>query len=371
MYMTLQRQTIFWCLAALALLGAFWLLWDVMVPFIAALVIAYLLDPLARRLQQWGMSRLSATLLIMLVFAMVMAFLLLLGIPALAHQIAALVARLPNDVMRLQEFVNGYLPPLMQRFGGADLMPQVQKYMTTLAGQAASWLATFLPSLVSGGQALVSFFSLFVVTPVVVFYLLLDWRKLVFAVNNYLPLNCRPTVWALSKEISIAIDGFLRGQLLVCVCLGLMYAFGLWLIGLNSGITIGMIAGLISFIPYVGSLTGLVLALGMAIAQFWPDWTMLTATLVVFFIGQFIEGNILSPKLVGNAIGLHPVWLMFSLFAFGSLFGFGGLLIAAPAAAVIGVLVRFGMGKYRESEFYRGSSPPEVTVEVQENENNA
>lgn len=358
--MKIHRQTVFWTSATMVFVVLLVVLWDVSLPFIAALIIAYLLDPLARRLQRLGMNRLLATLVIMAGFAVFLAFILLLGIPALAHQIAALVTRLPDDVSRLQAFINEHLAPLMARLGSSDLMPQVQRYMGDLAGQAASWLAKFLPSLVSGGQAVVSFVSLVIITPVVVFYLLLDWRGLVLWLNTHMPLTCRGTIWDLGKEISDSIDGFLRGQLLVCVCLGCMYAFGLWLIGLNSGITIGLIAGLISFIPYVGSLTGLVLALGVAIAQFWPEWTMIVATLCVFLVGQFIEGNILSPKLVGNAIGVHPVWLMFALFAFGSLFGFGGLLIAAPAAAVIGVLVRFAMRKYRESVFYRGEDAVKV-----------
>ncbi len=349
-----QRQAVFWAFLAASLLFLLWLLWSVALPFIAALVIAYLLDPLARRLQRLGLSRLWATTLIIACFALVLAFILVFGIPALAHQIAALVSRLPSDVMRFQTFLINQLAPILERVGSSDLMPQIQKYLSEFAGQAASWLAKFLPSLVSGGQAIVSFLSVVVITPVVVFYLLMDWRKLELWINANLPHPYRVTIWQLGREISVAIDGFLRGQVLVCVFLGFIYAFGLWLVGLNSGITIGLIAGLISFIPYVGSLTGLVLALGVAIGQFWPDWTMILATLSVFLVGQFIEGNILSPRLVGQAIGLHPVWLMFALFAFGSLFGFGGLLIAAPMAAIIGVFVKFSLKKYQKSVYFTG-----------------
>ncbi len=331
-------------------------LWSVALPFIVALVLAYLLDPLVKRLQVLGMGRLPATLIVTLAFLCILVFLLVLGIPAIAHQIAALAARLPSDVARLQGFASEYLTPLLERFGGADLVLQVQKYMGEIAGQVMSWLGKFLSSLVAGGQAVISFLSLVVITPVAVFYLLLDWRGVTRWFSDNLPKAHRGTILRLGREIATAIDGFLRGQFLVCLCLGCLYAFGLWLVGLNSGITIGLIAGLISFIPYIGSLTGLVLSLGVAIAQFWPDWTMVIATLGVFMVGQFIEGNILSPKLVGNAIGVHPVWLMFALFAFGSLFGMGGLLIAAPMAAVLGVLIRFALQRYRASAYYRGEA---------------
>lgn len=364
--MKFRQQPVFWVGATIVLFVFLYSLWSVALPFLAALVIAYLLNPLVERLHKLGMGRLAATLFIVACFIVVLAFLLLLGIPAIAHQIAALVARLPDDMARLQAFVNEYMGPFLDRLGSSDLLPQVQKYMGDIVGQTVSWLAKFLPSLVSGGQAIVSFVSLVIITPVVVFYLLLDWRLLVGWINTHLPVNYRDTVWTLGREISVAIDGFLRGQLLVCICLGCMYAFGLWLIGLNSGITIGLIAGMISFIPYVGSLTGLVLAVGVAVAQFWPEWTMIVATFAVFMVGQFIEGNILSPKLVGASIGVHPVWLMFALFVFGSLFGFGGLLIAAPMAGVLSVLARFAMQQYRNSVFYLGEDASKA-IEAHEN----
>jgi predicted PurR-regulated permease PerM len=158
------------------------------------------------------------------------------------------------------------------------------------------------------------------------------------------------------------LSGFLRGQSALCLILGIFYATGLWLIGLNFGALIGMLSGLISFIPYVGSLTGLVLAVGVALVQFLPDWTMVIATLGIFFAGQFIEGNILSPKLVGASVGLHPVWVMFALLAFGSLFGFVGLLLAVPLAAMVGVLGRFALHRYQQSPFYKGQLASEARL---------
>jgi predicted PurR-regulated permease PerM len=206
-------------------------------------------------------------------------------------------------------------------------------------------------------MALVSVVSLFVVTPVVAFYMLLDWDRMVATVDSWVPRDHVRTVRKIAADINTATAGFVRGQGTLCLVLGAMYAIGLTLTGLNFAILIGLFAGLISFIPYVGSLTGLVLAVGVAFVQFWPDWTMVVAVAVVFFIGQFIEGNILSPKLVGKSVGLHPVWLMFALFAFGALFGFVGLLIAVPAAAAVAVLIRFAIARYLESPLYKGHDP--------------
>ena len=177
---------------------------------------------------------------------------------------------------------------------------------------------------------------------------------MVGTVDKWVPRDHVETVRQIATDINTATAGFVRGQGTLCLVLGAMYAIGLTLTGLNFGILIGLFAGLISFIPYVGSLTGLVLALGVALVQFWPDWAMIVAVAGVFFVGQFIEGNILSPKLVGKSVGLHPVWLMFALFAFGALFGFVGLLIAVPAAAAIAVLVRFAISRYLESPLYKG-----------------
>jgi predicted PurR-regulated permease PerM len=220
-------------------------------------------------------------------------------------------------------------------------------------------LTTVFKSIWSSGMALVSVVSLFVVTPVVAFYMLLDWDRMVATVDGWVPRDHVQTVRQIATDINTAAAGFVRGQGTLCLVLGCMYAIGLTLTGLNFGVLIGLFAGLISFIPYVGSLTGLVLAVGVAFVQFWPDWIMVVAVACVFFVGQFIEGNILSPKLVGKSVGLHPVWLMFALFAFGALFGFVGLLIAVPAAAAIAVLVRFAIARYLESPLYKGRAAAE------------
>lgn len=353
--MTMQRQLWFWASAVALFAIALFVLRDAVMPFVAGMILAYLLHPLAIRLQHWGMSRLIATLVITGLMVLVFVLALMIIIPIGANQLSQFVAKLPETASQLQSILARYGGPLLERFGLSELQDGAEKSMGEFVGQGAKWFATAIQSLIQGGRALVGVVSLLVVTPVVAFYLLLDWNRMVASVDRWLPRDHRDTIRGLFVEMDAAISGFLRGQALVCVLLGTFYAIGLTLIGLNFGALIGMLSGLLSFIPFVGSLIGLLLSVGVAVVQFWPDWTMPLAALAIFGVGQFIEGNILSPKLVGDSVGLHPVWLMFALIAFGSLFGFLGLLLAVPIAATIGVLTRFALGIYLDSALYRGN----------------
>ncbi|WP_420102463.1 AI-2E family transporter [Bosea sp. (in: a-proteobacteria)] len=365
--MTLQRQIGFW-LGSLAVFVLFLVVFrDILLPFIAALVLAYLLDPLADRLERMGMGRLAATIVILVFFLLFFVLALVLLAPLLGQQLAGLVARLPQDASRLQELLMERGAPWLERFGGGDLAKEAQNSLGNLVGEATKWIGGLLQSLWSGGTAIVGVFSLLVLTPVIAFYLLADWDRMVATVDGWLPRAHRDTIRGLLREMDTAIAGFLRGQALVCLLLGAFYAIGLSVIGVNFGALIGLISGFLSFIPYVGSLTGLVLSVGVATVQFWPDWTWPLAALGVFLVGQFLEGNIFQPKFVGDSIGVHPVWLMFALLAFGSLFGFVGLLMAVPLAAIAGVLCRFALRQYLASNLYRGAPvppPKEVVVKV-------
>ena len=352
--MTLQRKISFWLAAFAVFVSLVWVLRDVLMPFVAGLVLAYLLDPLADRLEKWGLGRMGASLLILIAFVLLFVMLLVVAVPLLGTQVMAFIEKAPGYVTRLQVLVMEQGGPLLEKVGGEKVLQDLQKPLGDVVGQAMSWLGTFLTSIWSGGQALIGVVSLLVVTPVVAFYILLDWDRMIAKVDSWVPVDQRETVRQIMGDIDTAISGFLRGQTLVCLILGGMYAVGLMLVGLNFGLLIGISAGLLSFIPYVGSMLGLVVSVGVAIAQFWPDWTMIGLVLLVFGIGQFIEGYILSPKLVGETVGLHPVWLMFALIAAGSLFGFLGLLIAVPVAAVIGVLTRFALKQYLASPLYGG-----------------
>ncbi|WP_046863552.1 AI-2E family transporter [Microvirga massiliensis] len=352
--MTVQRQAAFWGLALAVTVLALFVLRDILLPFVAGFALAYLLDPLADRLERMGIGRFGATILILVLFVLLFILALVLVVPLVAHQLSAFVDRLPATVARLQQLIVQQGGPLLERWGGQDTLQDIQRSVGDLVGQGVAWFGGFLQSLWSGGQALLGVFSLLVVTPVVAFYLLIDWDHMIETIDSWLPRQYRDTIRGIARDIDLALAGFVRGQATVCLVLGTFYAVGLSMIGLNFGILIGMTAGILSFIPYVGSLTGLILSVGVAIVQFWPDWVWILATLAVFVAGQFIEGNILSPKLVGASVGLHPVWLMFALLAFGSLFGFVGLLLAVPLAAAVGVVLRYALRSYLASRLYRG-----------------
>ena len=361
--MSLERQIVVWAVALAAIGYLLYLLGGAVAPFAAGIALGYLLDPVVRRMQSFGLSRLVASLIILVVFILVAALLLLLAAPALANQFANFAQKLPGYATRLQALAIQEGSALLDRYGGewrasgwtisAD---QIQKSVGDFVSQGAQWLLNALRSLVSGGAAIFSFLSFLIITPVVAFYMLVDWNKMVATLDGWLPLDHRDALRAIAAEINHALAGFIRGQSLVCLFLGLWYGVGLTLVGLDFGFLIGVIAGVLSFIPYIGSLTALVLSIGVALVQGWPSLTLFVEALAVVLVGQFLEGNVISPRLVGGSIGLHPVWLMFSLFAFGALFGFTGLLIAVPTAAALGVLARHLIGLYLKSPLYRGET---------------
>jgi predicted PurR-regulated permease PerM len=352
---TFERQVLFWLAMFAVLVTTLWLLSEILLPFVAGAAIAYLITPLTDRMERLGINRLAAALLIMTVVVMVIVLIILLVAPILGGQLTSFIDNIPGYVTRLQSLLSDPSRPWIQKILGAGF--SADKSISDLVTQGVGWLTAFLKSLWSGGRALVSLFSLVVVTPVVAFYLIYDWHRMIRTVDSWIPVHQRGTVRHLAREIDAAISGFVRGQTAVCLILGSFYAVALTVSGLNFGLLIGLLSGIITFIPYVGSMTGLILGLGVAVAQFWPDYSSILIVLGIFLAGQFLEGNLLSPKLVGESVGLHPVWLIFALLAFGYLFGFVGLLVAVPLAATIGVLLRFAMRRYRESALYTGEPP--------------
>ena len=360
--MTLQRQVIFWTAALAVVILALWLLGNIMLPFIAGLVLAYFLDPVADALERLGLPRLAATLLILVSSIVAIVILLVLLLPVLGDQIARFSSNLPSFMQALVARFNDLAPQWLKDMV-ASSGTNLPASLSDLAGKAAGWLAAILSSILSGSLALVNVLSLLVVTPIVAFYMLNDWDHMVAKVDGWLPRDHHNTIRALARQIDEAMAGFIRGQGTVCLSLGVFYAVALSFAGLNFGLLIGLGAGLLSFIPYVGTIVGGVLAIGMALIQFWPDWLQVVIIVAIFVVGQFIEGNFLSPYLVGNSIGLNPVWLMFALFAFAYLFGFVGLLLAVPLAAAVGVLVRFALQQYLRSPLYLGVPTQKKTPE--------
>ncbi len=350
MALPLTAQAKYWGIAAVVFLLLLWFLGDVLLPFLVGGAIAYFLDPVADRLERAGLSRVSATTVISLVALLAVVLLVLAVIPTLFNQLTALVNSAPDIAKRLQGF-------LVERF--PDLTDNTSTIRQTLAEIAAAIQARgaeLANGVLTSALGVISAVVFIVVVPVVAFYLLLDWDMMVARIDGMLPLDHAPTIRRLAGEIDAVLAGFVRGQISVCLLLGTFYSIALMFAGLQFGLVVGAIAGAITFIPYVGSIIGGTLAVGLALFQFWGDWVSIGIVAAIFAAGQFIEGNILTPKLVGKSVGLHPVWLLFALSAFGSVFGFVGMLIAVPVAASIGVLTRFGISQYQSSLLYKGTT---------------
>ncbi len=352
MTVTPRQQLVFWgiglALAALVL----WLLAGTLLPFLAGAAIAYFLDPVADRLERLGLSRVVATAIISIVAVLAFVGLMLFAVPALFVQIQTLIEAVPEYLATVEAFVQSRFPQLLTETSN------LRRSMGSLEGALSEGGITVLNSVLLSSLKVIDYVVVLLVTPVVAFYLLLDWDNLVARVDAWLPRQHVLTIRDLARKIDLVLAGFVRGQFTVCLILGTFYAVSLMAIGLPFGFLVGIVAGLISFIPFVGSITGGVLSIGIALFTFWGSPIWIAATVAIFAVGQFVEGNILSPNLIGKSVGLHPVWLILALSVFGALFGFGGLLIAVPVAAALGVLGRFAVEKYLDSPVYKGRLPP-------------
>lgn len=348
--MSREGQLRFWLIGTVVLVAALYLLRDILLPFVAGMAVAYFLDPLADRLERGGLSRMMATTFITALFFVLLVVLLVLLVPVLQSQISAFISEIPDYLETAVEMVTPLVESAQRAFTQEELR-ELQTQISEFTGTIASWLAGMLRGLLSGGVALFNLLSLVFITPVVAFYLLRDWDKMVAKIDEWLPRRHAEVIRAQLREIDRTLSGFVRGQATVCLILGAFYAIALTIAGLNLGLFVGFLSGLISFIPYLGSITGFVLGVVLAYAQT-GDWLLPVIVAAVFLIGQAVEGNFLTPKLVGDRVGLHPVWVIFALLAGASLFGFVGILLAVPVAAVIGVLTRFALERYMASPLY-------------------
>jgi predicted PurR-regulated permease PerM len=347
--MTAARASVLWLATLAAIVVVVVLLREILLPFVAGFALAYLLNPVVNRLERLGLNRAVAALGIISVFIIGVGVLMVLAIPIIGEEVADFIEKVPLYIGQLQAFATDPSRPWLRKIIGQGVN-EAQQSLGELATLGANWIPSVLRSLWSDSQALISIFSLLVVTPIVTFYLLNDWDGLIATIDRSVPVAQRETVRTLSREIDDTLAGFLRGQGTICVILALYYASALRLIGLNHGILIGLAAGLISFIPYLGSLIGLVLSLCVVALQFWPSWTLIPVVLGIFVAGEAIADYALAPYLIASRINLNPVWVMFAIAAFGYLFGFVGLLIAVPLAAAIGVVVRFATRQYQVSQ---------------------
>jgi predicted PurR-regulated permease PerM len=327
----------------------------ILLPFVVGMAIAYFLDPISRRLERAGVSRTLATVLITLGFFVLVGVLIVLLAPIVEDQVVRFAHRVPDYIAQLVQ-KGEPVWRTMQTYLSPQDVEKLRSAAGDYAGTMAGWLGAFFKRLVSGSLAVVNVLSLVFITPVVTFYLMRDWQGVTKRVNSWLPREYAPTIRQQLHEIDLILSGFVRGQAMVCLSLGAFYGIALTAVGLDLGLVVGFGAGMVSFIPYLGSISGFIIGVGLAFAQT-QGWTLPAMVAGVFIAGNLLEGNVLSPKLVGEKIGLHPVWVIFALLAGSALFGFLGLLLALPVAAVTGVLCRFGLSRYLASSLYGGDQP--------------
>ncbi|MEM1286776.1 MAG: AI-2E family transporter [Pseudomonadota bacterium] len=380
--MTFQRQALFWALAALIFIVFVYIFRGILLPFVAGMALAYLLDPAADWFEKLGLSRLFATLAITLIALIVIVLGIVLIVPVLVEQLIGLLQALrpyiPETLRTIfglaeedYQAINALLSPDSEEFQAtrARFLPTefsfdgIVSWLGTMnfdlvrqfLEQNAGTMAAIFGRIVDQGAALAGIMSTLVITPIVAIYMLYDWDNLVARIDALLPRDHADTIRELLTQIDGVMSGFIRGQFILAVILGTFYAVALTAVGLNFGLLIGLASGILSFIPYIGSVTGFLAAVGVALVQFWSTPLWIGVVAFIFLFGQFAEGNFLQPKIVGDAVGLHPVVLFFAMLAFGSLYGFLGLLIAVPVTAALGVLTRFAVAKYKDSFLFKGS----------------
>jgi len=355
-----DRQAAIWFIGLVLFVVLLYALRSVLLPFVAGMAVAYFLDPAADKLEKWGCSRTIATSVITAAFILVAVALTLLLLPILQKQILDFIARVPTYADALQANIVAGLELVKGRLRPED-WENLRQAAGQYVGDAIAWVGKLLSGLLSGGMALANLLSLIFITPVVSFYLLRDWDRMMAQVDRWLPPRHAGVIREQLRLIDESLAGFIRGQGLVCLVLAVFYGLALTIAGLEFGLLVGLGAGLISFVPYLGAITGLLLSVGLALVQF-SEWQPIAIVAGIFIVGQVVEGNFLSPKLVGERVGLHPVWVIFALLAGGALLGFVGVLLAVPAAAVIGVLSRFMLQRYLASPLYGeggdGPAPP-------------
>lgn len=353
--MRVERQVFIWSLAFLALVVFLALLRDAVLPFVLGIVLAYALNPLVNFVMRIGLPRIAASAFVLLLGLGFIAVAMVIVVPLVLEQVQKLALGLPEHLRQLRHVVEEIA---RQRLG--DRYPEfagtIDRAMVSISGNWGTIAGSAANQVIAQLRTVVSVISLLLVTPLVAFYILVDWEPMLSKIDGWLPREHAPTLRRLGSEINDAISAFIRGQGVVCLILAFYYATSLQIVGLQYGLLIGLVTGISSFVPFVGWALGLIVSMALALAQFWPATNPLMMVAAVFLIGQALDAAILSPGIVGSKIGLHPVWLLFALVVFSSLFGFVGVLVAVPVAAAVAVLVRFGLNAYLESDLYKGAT---------------
>ncbi|ANB17875.1 AI-2E family transporter [Dokdonella koreensis] len=351
-----------WLILVAAIGFVLYLLGPVLSPFVAAALFAYLFNPLVEVLERRGVGRAWGVSLVFIVLTLALVGIVLVLIPFIERQIANFLEQLPRWTAWAQNvaspWVEAHLGISLGSFDSQGIVGMLQAHWKEAGGFAAAVVAGVSKS----GFAVLGWVLNAVIVPVAAFYLLRDWNIVVDRVHALIPRSIEPVVVRLARESDETLGGFLRGQLSVMIVLGIIYGLGLWMVGISVGPLIGMIAGLISFVPYLGAIVGVGMGIIAALVQY-QDWFHVLLVLAVFAIGQTLEGYVLVPKLVGDRIGMHPVAVMFAILAGGQLFGFVGVLLALPIAAIVMVLLRYAYERYTQSEMYQDvGEEPQIVV---------
>jgi predicted PurR-regulated permease PerM len=346
----LAYRALFWIGLFLLVVFALGLVQSILIPFAVGFAVAYVLAPAVTRLEHAGLSRTLASLAVVVLFLLGLALLIVVLVPLIQGQIVQLIGRVPTLVHALQDQLNRLIV-LLQEHVPAEDVSKVRDVLGAKLAEAVTWLAGVVQGLLTSSLAILNILSLVVVTPIVTFFLLRDWERMVAHIDSYLPRQSLETIRGQARLVSDTLVGFVHGQALVCLILAIYYGIALTVAGLASGLALGLLIGVLAIIPILGVATGFILSVALAANQF-GSWTAVLIVCGIFFVGQMTEANFLTPKLIGDRINLHPVWVIFALFAGGTLYGFVGVLVAVPAAAVIGVLTRFALYCYRRSSLY-------------------
>lgn len=359
------RQAVFWLAIAAAAILLLWLLRGMLLPFVLGMALAYITAPIADRLEHWRVPRWAATLMVLglIVGAGVLALVLVL--PMIVNQATQLIQQFPHYVDLLRHSVLPRVTRMVARVGGPHEVTEVQKAVKDYTGDIASWVVGLLGQVWSGSMVIANTVYVLLLTPLVAFYFLRDWHAIVAKLGSWIPRKHSSMLRGIAHEIDEILAGFIRGQALVCLIFATYYSVALSLTGLDFAIIIGTAAGILTFIPYLGAILGLIASVTVAFVQF-SDLSRVLIVAVVYILGHVVEGNVVTPILVGDRVKLHPVWIIFALMAGGALFGFTGVLLAVPVAAVIGVVVRFGLRQYLASGFYDNVAQPLPAVDPSE-----
>ena len=340
----------FWLLAIAGFCGVLWVLSGVLTPFVLALAIAYFLNPVVSWICKFGAPRSLGALIVLFTFIAIVTTATLLLAPLVQAQIVELISSLPTYVEKLQSELWPRIKDVLEHVPAVD-MAKLQDNFSQHTNDVMKFFGRVLSQVVSGSMAIFDILALLLLTPVVAFYLMRDWPKMLAKVDSYLPVRHAPTIRRELQNIDQMIAGFIRGQALVSLALATFYSIGLSLAGLKYGMVIGLCSGILNFIPIVGTLIGIITSLTMAFIQF-DTLGQIAMIAVVFAAAQVLDGYFLTPKLVGDRVGLHPVWIIFAVLAGGKLLGLLGVVIAVPFAGTIAILIRLGLRQYRRSKYF-------------------